>query len=101
MLDVSALVALITPPKTAVVEPIVPVVVVNPVVLKMEPASLVPVPKFKPPSLLTNVNGELIARMRPSAVTPQVEMVVAAEVVVQVPLETVKVYVPEAKLVTV
>ena len=94
MLDVSALVALITPPKTAVVEPIVPVVVVIPVVLNMEPVSLVPVPKFIPPSLLTKVITDDAGLIFPSAVTPQVEMVDALDVLEHVPFDTATLYAP-------
>ena len=53
MLGVIAVVGLITPPNMAVEEPIVPMVVVNPIVLTNLPEISLPVPKFLPPSGLT------------------------------------------------
>jgi hypothetical protein len=50
MLEVIAFVGLITPPSIAVEEPIVPIVVVNPIVLANLPEISLPVPKLVPPS---------------------------------------------------
>ena len=50
ILVVKALVGLITPPSTAVLEPVVPVVVVSPIVLYNFPEKSLPVPKLAPPS---------------------------------------------------
>jgi hypothetical protein len=88
ILEVTALVVLITPPNTAVVEPMVPLVVVKLVVLYILPVISFPVPKLAPPSKLMIELALVNTTIFPKALFPQLKIVVAVELVEHDPLVT-------------